>query len=77
MSSSADAIAATVTPAEAFEARLDDRLADLRWAYEQRWEEADLGPLVREWLREVLRTAVIGMRQDLCAVARDVLVSAR
>jgi len=67
---------ATRTPGERpaavdhFQAVLDDRLADVTWQYEQRWEH--LGPAARDWLREVLGAVLADVREDVVTLAREV-----
>ena len=54
---------------ERLEARLDDRLADVLWSSEQRWEH--FGPPTRDWLREVIQRVLGDVRQDILDVVRD------
>ena len=62
----------TVTPAarapvvDRFAVLLDDRLADLRWSYEQKWEH--LPSSTRDWLRGVLNEMLDDTRADVLAL---------
>jgi hypothetical protein len=65
--------AETSTVVDTLTAVLDDRLDDLRWVYEQRWEHQT--PAVREWLREILNCVLLDMRRDAIALLRDLVAT--
>ncbi len=43
----------------------------MQWQYEQRCDEAELSPAMRDWLREVLDAVLRDIRQDVIALLRD------
>ena len=52
-------------------ALVDERILNVQWQYEQRWDEAELSPAMRDWLREVLDAVLRDIRQDVIALLRD------
>lgn len=60
---------------DTLEAVIDARLVALQWDYEQRWHDADLSPVVSDWLREVLTRATRDMRGELLRAVHDIVSS--